>query len=132
MAENEKIQESLRQVGRPLLMLLVAVLVVHDIFGEHGFLAMRRTEKEIVTVRQNINRLNQENLKLADEVKALKSDPQLIEKIARDELGLARPGEVMAFLQQSDLRLERLQTTPGLGCNEFLFVHQAGNGPQPR
>jgi len=38
--------------------------------------------------------LNKENLQLGQEVRELKTDPQKIEKIARDELGLARPGEV--------------------------------------
>ena len=100
MATSEKMQEIVRQHGRTLLVLLVAVLVVHDIFGQHGFLAMRRTEKEMAKVKQDLARLNGENRELADEVKALKSDPQLIEKIARDELGLARPGEVIIRIPQ--------------------------------
>jgi cell division protein FtsB len=34
-------------------------------------------------------------------VKALKSDPHKIESIARDELGLAKPGEVIIKIPQS-------------------------------
>ncbi len=101
MTAIETIQEMLRRHGRTLLIPLVAVLVVHDIFGQHGFLAMRRTEREIAKVMQDLDRLNAENRELADQVKALKSDPQLIEKIARDELGLARPGEVIIRIPQA-------------------------------
>ena len=85
----------LRQYGATLLGLLLLALVVHDIFGTHGYLAMRRTQQEIKRVKTDIERLNKENVQLEDEVKDLKSDPRKIEKIARDELGLAKPGEVI-------------------------------------
>ena len=95
METGEKIRSMLRQYGRVLLGLLVLVLVVHDIFGTHGFLAMRRTQNEIKKVQAALEQLNKENLELAQEVKELKTDPRKIENIARDELGLAKPGEVI-------------------------------------
>ena len=95
MEATEKIRPVLRQHGRALLGLLVLVLVVHDIFGTHGFLAMRRTQSEIKKVQAALEQLNKENLDLEQEVKELKSDPRKIENIAREELGLARPGEVI-------------------------------------
>ena len=76
-------------------------LFLHDIFGTHGYLAMRRTKREIAKVQYDIARLNQENSELSYEVKALKSDPHKIESIARDELGLAKPGEVIIKIPQS-------------------------------
>ncbi len=94
-AFDEKIEPFLRQHGRGLIFLLVLVLVVHDIFGTHGYLAMRRTEQEIQRVNASIDQLNKENLHLQMEVHELKTDPHKIEKIARDELGLAKPGEVI-------------------------------------
>jgi cell division protein FtsB len=101
MTTAEKIQPFLRQYGRALLALLVLILVVHDIFGTHGYLAMRRTQQEIKKVNADIDRLNKENLQLGQEVKELKTDPHKIEKIARDELGLARPGEVIIKIPRS-------------------------------
>ena len=92
---EEKVAGLLRQYGRGLLGLLVLVMVVHDLFGTHGFLAMRRTATEIKKVQANLDQLSKENAALEQEVKDLKSDPRLIEKIARDDLGLARPGEVI-------------------------------------
>ena len=91
----------LKQNGRLLLGVLVLLLVVHDIFGTHGYLAMRRTESDIKKVQAEIEELNKENLDLAQEVKELKTDPAKIENIARDELGLARPGEVIIKIPQS-------------------------------
>jgi cell division protein FtsL len=98
---GETASEWLRHYGGALLGLLLFALVVHDIFGTHGYLAMRRTQQEIKKVNTDIHRLNKENVQLEEEVKELKSDPRKIEKIARDELGLARPGEVIIKIPQS-------------------------------
>lgn len=97
---EEKLKSLLRQYGRGLLGLLVAVMIVHDVFGTHGFLAMRRTQSEIKKVKADIDQLSKENEALEQEVKDLKSDPRLIEKIARDDLGLARPGETIIRIPQ--------------------------------
>ena len=92
---EEKIRSLIRQYGRGLLGLLVLVMIVHDVFGTHGFLAMRRTQNEIKKVKADLDALSKENAVLEQEVKDLNSDPRLIEKIARDDLGLARPGEII-------------------------------------
>ena len=85
----------LRRHARTILAVALAALLVHDIFGAHGLLAMRRTQKEIERLREEITQVNAENRELAEQVEALKTDPQLIERIAREEMGLARPGELI-------------------------------------
>jgi cell division protein FtsB len=90
---SEKIRSVLKRNTRVLLGVLVLVLVVHDVFGTHGYLAMRRTENEIKKVQADLEQLNKQNLDLAQEVKELKTDPRIIERIAREELGLAKDGE---------------------------------------
>ena len=94
VSAEEKIRSLIRHYGRGLLGLLVLVMIVHDVFGTHGFLAMRRTQSEIKKVKADLEALSKENAVLEQEVKDLNSDPRLIEKIARDDLGLARPGEI--------------------------------------
>jgi cell division protein FtsB len=98
---GDKFTGLLRQYGSTLVGLLLLALLVHDIFGAHGYLAMRRTQQEINKVKAGIEQLNKENVQLEEEVNDLKSDPHKIEKIARDELGLARPGEVIIKIPQS-------------------------------
>jgi cell division protein FtsL len=100
VSAEEKFRSLMRQYGRGLLGLLLLVMVVHDVFGTHGFLAMRRTESEIKKVKADLDALTKENEALAQEVKDLNSDPRLIEKIARDDLGLARPGEIIIRIPQ--------------------------------
>jgi cell division protein FtsB len=84
--------------GRILLGIALVLLAAHDIFGAHGFLAMRRSQKEIEQIRANIDRLDKENTALDEQIKELKTDPHAIERIAREEMGLARPGEVIIKL----------------------------------
>jgi cell division protein FtsB len=91
----------LERHGRTVLGLLVLALFVHDIFGPHGFIAMKRTQNEIQRVQKDLDRLNKENVELGDQVRALKTDPRLIEKIAREDLQRAKPGEIIIRIPQS-------------------------------
>ena len=95
---DEKLHGNLLKISRIILTIFFVVLVVHDIFGTHGFLAMQKKQQEINRVNADINRLNKENAELNQQVKDLKTDPQTIRKIAREELGLAKPGEVIIKL----------------------------------
>jgi len=95
------ISDFLTQHARTILGLFVLALVVHDVFGTHGFIAMRRTQYEIERVRRDIDRLNSENHHLSDDVKSLKSDPHAIERIAREELQRAKAGEVIIRIPPS-------------------------------
>lgn len=104
MKKKSEPQGFWQQYGRGLLGLFLLALLVHDIFGAHGFLAMRRTRAEIERVQKDIDRINKENIRLAEEVKALKSDPRTIEKIAREDLGLAKDGEVIIKIPQERQR----------------------------
>jgi cell division protein FtsB len=102
MPPKETLLSSLwAQYGRAALGLCVFALFLHDIFGAHGYIAMRRTRSEIERVQADIDRLNKENQALSDEVRALKSDPHEIERIARGELRLAKPGEVIINIPQT-------------------------------
>ncbi len=78
----------------------LALLLLQDVFGTHGLIAMRRSQKEAAQVQQQIDQLNEENRELLGQVKSLKSDPAAIERIAREEMGLARPGEYIFRLPE--------------------------------
>jgi cell division protein FtsB len=81
-----------------LVLLLVSIaLIVHNIFGQNGYLAARRQRKELQALQERILRLKQENEQLGKENHALKSDPSAIEGPARG-MGLAKPGEKIYIL----------------------------------
>lgn len=88
-------QSFLQRWGGAIFVLLLMALVAHVLFGEHGFLVMRREQKEVEKLRQEIAQLTADNQQLSEEIQALKTDPHLIERIAREEMGLARQGELI-------------------------------------
>src|SRR6516162_3670137 len=93
MEQDKKFTDKLLKYGPLLMGVFVAVLLVHDVFGTHGYLAMRQKREEIRKVTQQMEKLNQENQALQQNVQDLKSDPETIRKIAREEYGLAGSSE---------------------------------------
>lgn len=77
----------------------LVLLILQDIFGAHGVLAMRRSQQEAADVMKEIQQISQENQELQKHIQSLKSDPATIERIAREEMGLARPGEYIFKIQ---------------------------------
>jgi cell division protein FtsB len=88
-----QMREFLRRNLSWFLAFALSLLLLQDIFGTHGLIAMRRSQQEAAQVQREIDQINEENRQLQGRVKALKSDPGTIERIAREEMGLARPGE---------------------------------------
>jgi cell division protein FtsB len=86
-----------------------ALLLLQDVFGTHGVLAMRQSQKEAQGIRKDISRLDEENQRLQNRVKALKTDPAAIERIAREEMKLSRQGE---FIFQTQPRPGTESQTP--------------------
>ncbi len=76
-------------------------LLVSFIFGEMGIVKYYRMEAQYRSLTADIERLKQDNDKLAREVRLLKTDPAVIERLARDKLGLARPGEIVYYYKSN-------------------------------
>ena len=96
---SRKIHEQRSRLGRRAFwaaFLVVAVyLLVPMVLGDMGivqYLKMRRTYDSL---QQEIRHLTEQNEAIENEVRALRSDPVEIERLARARLGLVRPGEVV-------------------------------------
>lgn len=84
--------------------ILIAVVVIAliyfvstSILGEMGLIKYYRMRAQYHALAAETAMLKRDNAKLAHEVRALRSDPDYIEQIARDKLGLARPGEIVYY-----------------------------------
>jgi len=77
-------------------------LVVHEVFGQNGILALRQQRKDLEVLQLKIQQLQQENEQLERQIKALRSDPKAIERLARDQMRMARPGEIIYALPEKD------------------------------
>jgi cell division protein FtsB len=87
-----------RRNARYFLALVFCLLLLQDVFGAHGLMAMHRSKIQMQAIQEHIDRLDQENRDLQQHIQKLKTDPSAIEKIARDRMGLARPGELIFSL----------------------------------
>jgi cell division protein FtsB len=65
------------------------------IWGEQGLLAMQMKHQDLTRLAREIEILEQENARLGQEVQRLRVDMVYVEKIAREEIGLVRPGELI-------------------------------------
>jgi len=72
---------------------VLAVLLGAAVFGENGVLHLRRLRTDIETLHRDVQALEVENERLSRAIAELRSDPAAIERIAREDLGLVRPGE---------------------------------------
>ena len=89
-----------RQRGLHLLLLFVTlVLVIDALVGEKGLLESVRARRQYQQVERSLDDLKRENARLRDEARRLREDPAAIESLAREELGLLRPGEVVFILK---------------------------------
>ena len=93
MSFAEQLREFLRRNATWFLAAALSLLLLQDVFGTHGVLAMRRAQKEAASVKAEIHQINEENEQMQDHVNSLKTDPQAIERFAREVLRLAKPGE---------------------------------------
>jgi cell division protein FtsB len=80
----------------PLGLLVVSVVLVPlRMLEPEGLPRYRALRAELAEARADNERLAREVADLAREVQLLRSDPSAVERIARDELGMVRDGEVV-------------------------------------
>jgi cell division protein FtsB len=65
------------------------------VWGEQGLLTVQHKQQDITRLAREVEILEQENARLVQEVQRLRVDMVYLEKIAREEIGLVRPGELV-------------------------------------
>ena len=69
------------------------LLMIMAVFHENGILNAYRFEQEQIKMKEENDFLRRQNILLQKNIRALKSDPYSIEKIAREKLNLAKTGD---------------------------------------
>src|SRR6266849_6428797 len=77
-------------------------LIVGSLFGDRGILHLVAQRERAESLRREIEDLRAENGLLAAEIAGLKADPRAIERLAREELGLAGPGETVFLIPEEE------------------------------
>ena len=75
--------------------LLTVSTLVLVVFNDKGVLQVRSQSQRLEKLHQDIQGIEKENSQLGEEIKALRTDPNTIERLAREDLKLVKPGEVV-------------------------------------
>ena len=82
-----------RRIATIAVAVLACLLFGHVMFGANGMVVYKQKRAEYESLRNKVKDVEAENERYAQQVQALKSDRQAIEKEAREQLGYAKPGE---------------------------------------
>lgn len=87
-----------------LLLIAFFALVAYVAFGNGLFYKVWQEEKTLTELEVQVKQLEAETDSLRQVLKLLKGDLGFIERVAREELGLVKPGEVVIPLpaEESD------------------------------
>jgi cell division protein FtsB len=84
-----------RRIATAAILVLAAWVFLHVTFGANGMVVFKQKRAAIKDLQRQVDDLQKENDRYSEQIKALKTDPQAIEKEAREQLHYARPGEVV-------------------------------------
>lgn len=103
-ARSRPIPPRAKRTGQNLLFFGAFVFLVNGIVGENGLIDSLQAGAEYRTLVETVRRLQEENRQLREEARRLRDDLGAIEEIARQDLGLIAPGEVVFYLNDGPPR----------------------------
>lgn len=75
------------------------MLAVGSLSAEGGFRRYARLQRDLHSLEERNAKLVTENDRMKREIQRLRSEPAAIERAARENLGLVRPGEIVFNLE---------------------------------
>ena len=87
---------------------LILMLALVTIVGERGALHLWRLRGEKTQLDEQNYRLQTENRTLRQRIARIRNDNQYLEKLAREELNLVRPGDVVYRFPKSEPRRNKV------------------------
>jgi cell division protein FtsB len=94
-----------------LLSMLIALLSVVTVIGERGAVHLWRLRSEKAQLDSENYRLQKENDNLRQRVSRIRRDDYYLEKLAREELNMVRPGEVVYRFANREARGNQSRAT---------------------
>ncbi|HEX8927023.1 MAG TPA: septum formation initiator family protein [Terriglobales bacterium] len=80
---------------------LAVALGFHVIFGANGLMAYRQKKVEYQQLQKEVEQLRKDNERVQQQINSLKSDPKAIERVAREQLRYAKPGEIIYVMPET-------------------------------
>ena len=94
-----------------LVLFIASLVVANAVVGDRGLIRSMAARRDHDALVREIALLRSENAALQTEARRLTEDPVAVEEIARGELGLISPGEIV-FLLNDDGHLTRRPPGP--------------------
>ena len=96
-----------RRTVHYVLIFVTLVLVIDALVGEKGLIESMRARRQHRELAGSLEALRRDNIRLREDVRRLKEDPAAIESLAREQLGLIRPGELLFIIKDQKPAHER-------------------------
>jgi cell division protein FtsL len=77
---------------------LTLVFLVSFVFSEEGIAELQRARKRVHDLQTELVQMEAENARLRREIESLKRSTFAVERIAREDLGMSKPGEIVYML----------------------------------
>ena len=81
-----------------VMVVLILVALADSLFGDRGISARGRVRREYQQTQQELAAIREVNAGLREQIRRLQSDPDAIETVAREDLGVIRPGELLVLI----------------------------------
>lgn len=77
------------------------LFLVSFFFSDRGIAELQAARKRVETLQSDVRRLEAENARLRAEVESAKQSTYAVERIAREDLGMSKKGEVIYLLPRA-------------------------------
>jgi cell division protein FtsB len=102
-----------RRVGRATFLSVFVISTGVLLVGEDGLVDRMRLGRELRGVEARVDEQRRQVEELRDEVRGLHDDPMARERIAREQLGYARRGEILLLLPEEPAGPSEAPADPG-------------------
>jgi cell division protein FtsB len=93
-----------RKIALAAVVFFFLVLLISSLFGKKGLIEIYKAKRNYEALLQEIKALEVRKTLLLKEIQALQSDPQAVEREARDKLWLMKPDEKVIVKKKSSGR----------------------------
>ncbi|MFO0416243.1 MAG: FtsB family cell division protein [Pseudomonadota bacterium] len=96
----------MRSTATLFILLCALVAAAFSFLSDDGFSRLATLNRSLEQQQRTNSKLTEGVQSLKREVQGLQNDPRTVEKAARNELGMGRPGEMIVVFEKKDERGE--------------------------
>lgn len=93
---TSQVESSFKRKALNLALFLILVAsILNALFGDRGFIELLKARQELQILEQEIAEIKANNQQILEEIRALKTSPFAVERLAREQLGMVKPDEIV-------------------------------------